>query len=91
MNKYHVKHKRQNIVDFRNDCHRFSFWYDGKEMEASCYGAVSVFFDHVDIPEDVKDEVLETIYNLIDKNEKKWSVPKAAQEIADAYCAEEFC
>ena len=90
MNKYHAKHKRQNLVDFKNDCHRFSFWYDGKEMEASCYDAVSVFFDDESISEDVKCEVQKEIYNLIDNNESKWAVPKGAQEIADAYCEENF-
>lgn len=90
MNKYHIKHKRQTLVDFNNDCHRFSFWYGGKEMEASCYGAVSVFFDDETIPEDVQCEVQEEIYKLIDKNEDKWSVSRSAQEIADAYCKENF-
>lgn len=90
MNNYHVKHKRQSLTDFQNDCHRFKFWYNGKEMEASCHRAVSVFFSDESIPEDVKCDVQKTIYNLIDKNESKWSVPKGAREIADAYCAEEF-
>ena len=92
MNKYNVKHKRQSIVDFHNDCHRFSFWYDGKKMEVSCYGSVSVFFsDEENILEDVACEVQKEVYNLIDKNEYKWPIPKGAREIADAYCAEEFC
>ena len=90
MNKYHVKHKRQSFVDFQNDCHKFSFWYNGKEMEVSCYGSVSVFFDDENISEDVKCEVQNEVYNLIDKNEYKWSVPKGAREIANAYCAENF-
>lgn len=90
MNKYCIKHKRQNMVDFNSDCHRFSFWYGGKEYEASCYGAVSVFFNDENIPEYVQCDVQEAIYKLIDKNESKWSVPKGAQEIADAYCVENF-
>ena len=90
MNKYHVKHKRQNLTDFNDDCHRFKFWYDEKEMEAICHRSVSVFFSDEDIPEDVKCEVQKKIYNLIDNNEFKWAVPKGAREIADAYCAEEF-
>lgn len=91
MNSYRVKHKRQTLVDFQSDRHRFSLWYGGKETEVSCYGSVSVFFDDESIPEDVKCEVQKEIYKLIDKNEYKWSVPKGAIEIADAYCAEEFC
>lgn len=91
MKNYRVKHKRQNISDFNNDCHRFSLWYNGKETEVSCYGAMSVFFSDETIPEDVKCAVQKEIYNLIDKNENKWSVPKGAREIANAYCAENFC
>lgn len=90
VNKYHVKHKRQNIIDFNSDCHRFSFWYNNKEMEASCYGSVDVLFNDGTIPEDVKCEVQNKIYQLIDKYEYSWSVPKAAQEIADKYCKENF-
>ena len=86
MHTYNVKHKRQTLADFKNDCHRFSFWYNGKEMEVSCYGAVSVFFDDENIPENVQCEIIKEIYSLIDKNESKWAVPKGAQEIADAYC-----
>lgn len=91
MVNYRVKHKRQKLVDFKNDCHRFNLWYGGKETEVSCYGAISVFFEDESIPEDVKCEVQKEIYNLIDKNENKWSMPRGAREIADAYCAEEFC
>ena len=90
MNKYCIKHKRQNMLDFNSDCHRFSFWYGGKEYEASCYGAVNVFFDDESIPEYVQCDVQEVIYKLIDKKENKWSVPRGAQEIADTYCAENF-
>lgn len=90
MSKYNIKHKKQSLADFKNDCHKFSFWYNSEKMEVSCYGAVSVFFSDESIPEDVKCEVQEEIYNLLDKNEYKWSAPKGAKEIADAYCAEEF-
>lgn len=89
-NKYHVKHKRQTLEDFQMDIHKFSFWFNGQRT-ASCVGCVSVFFDdEANIPEEVKTEVQKAIFNLIDKNENKWSVPRGAQEIADAYCAEEF-
>ena len=97
--KYYLKHKRQTLADFNNDCHRFSFHWAGKEREAACYDAVSVFFDDEDangnaalppIPEEVKGEIIDEIYALIDKNEDKWSVPRGAQAIADAYCAENF-
>jgi len=90
MSKYFIKHKKQTLADFQNDCHRFAFWYDGKDIEVSCYSALSVFFDNENIPEDVKCEVQEEIFNLIDKNESKWALPKEAYEIADAYCAENF-
>lgn len=90
MKEYIIKHKRQTLVDFNNDCHRFSLWYGGKETEVSCYDAVSVFFEDESIPEDIQREVQEEIYKLIDKNEDKWSVPRGAREIADAYCAENF-
>lgn len=85
MNKYYVKHIRQNLKDFKNDCHRFSFWYNGQK-EVSCYDAVSVFFDEKDnIPEDVMCEIQNKIYELIEKNESKWSVPKGASEIINTY------
>lgn len=89
MSKYHVKHKRQSIVDFLNDIHRFKFWYNG-EKEATCVDSVSVFFNDENIPEDVKCEIQKEIYDLIDKNERTWSVPNSAYDIADTYCAEEY-
>ena len=90
-NQYHVKHKRQSLTDFQKDIHRFSFWYNG-EKEACCVSGFDVFFDDNDIiPAEVKKDVRKTIWKLMDKNERKWSVPKGAQEIADAYCAAEFC
>lgn len=87
---YQLKHKRQTLADFNNDCHRFTLWYGGKETEVSCYQALSIFFDDEDIPDNVRDDVQKDIYALIDKNEDKWSVPKGAQEIANAYCEENF-
>lgn len=87
---YRLKHKRQTLADFRNDCHRFTLWYNGKETEVSCYDALSVFFDDENIPEEIRCSIQDDIYDLIDKNECKWSVPKGAQEIADAYCRENF-
>lgn len=90
-NKYHIKHKRQNLADFQNDIHRFKFWYNG-EKESYCVSGLNVFFDDGDnIPDDVKVDISGAILNLIDKNESKWSVPKEAYRIANAYCAEEFC
>ena len=89
MNNYHVRHKRQNLADFQKDIHRFKFWYNG-EKEACCVSGFDVFFDYEDnIPDEVKANVHETILKLM-KNERSWSAPKGAQEIADAYCAEEF-
>ena len=89
-NKYGVKHKRQKFYDWQKDIHRFKFYYNG-EKEACCVAGFDVFFDDNDIiPEEVKKDVAETIWKLMDK-ESTWSVPKGAREIADAYCAEEFC
>lgn len=90
MKVYKLKHKRQTLVDFQNDCHRFSLWYGGKETEVSCYGSLSVFFDDESIPEEIKSEVQCEIYSLIDKSERRWSVPKGAQKIADDYCKDNF-
>lgn len=90
-NKYHVHHKRQNLKDFQNDIHWFHFEYNGNRYMASCQNATFVDFDNEDIlPEDVMCDVQKTIYEMIDKYEKTWSVPKGAQEIADVYCKEEF-
>lgn len=91
MNKYFVKHKRQTLEDFQMDCHRFSFWYDNRLHTASCFHAVSVYFSDETIPENVKLSVQDRIYHLIDSCESRWSVPKAAQAIADKYCADNFC
>ena len=88
--KCNLKHKRQTLHDFQNDCHRFSLWFNGKETEVQCYSHVSVFFDDETIPDSVKCEVQKKVYELIDENENKWTVPKGAQAIADAYCAENF-
>lgn len=86
----YLRHKKQAITDFQNDCHRFSLFVNGKETEVQCYGLVDVLFDDETIPMDVKCEVQKKVWELIDENERKWAVPKGAQEIADAYCAEEF-
>jgi hypothetical protein len=85
-----LKHKRQTLSDFQNDCHRFSLWFNGKETEVQCYGLVDVFFDDETIPNDVKCEVQKKVWELIDENENKWAAPKGAQEIADTYCEENF-
>ena len=89
-NKYGVKHKRQKFYDWQKDIHRFKFWYNG-EKEACCISGFDVFFDDSDIiPAEVKKDVTEAIWKLMDK-ERTWSVPRGAIEIADAYCSEEFC
>lgn len=85
-----LRHKRKTLADFQNDCHRFSLWFNGKETEVRCYGLVDVFFDDETIPNDVKCEVQKKVWELIDEHERKWTAPKGAQEIADAYCAENF-
>ena len=85
-----LKHKRQTLADFENDCHRFSLWFNGKESEVQCYGLVDTHFDDETIPYDVMCEVQRKTWELIDQNEHRWAVPKGAQEIADAYCAENF-
>lgn len=89
-NKYKVHHKRQTLVDFQNDSHWFHFEYNGTSYMAVCHGAVDVSFDDETIPDEVKCSVQTKIYEMIDKYEKTWSLPKGAQEIADAYCADEF-
>ena len=85
-----LKHKRQTLSDFQNDCHRFSLWFDGKETEVQCYGLVDVLFEDETISEDVKVEIQKKVWELIDKNERRWAVPKSAQEIANEYCVENF-
>jgi hypothetical protein len=58
---------------------------------ASCQNATFVDFkDENILPEDVMCDVQKTIYEMIDKYERTWSVPKGAIEIADAYCKENF-
>lgn len=90
-NKYHVKHKRQSLEDFQKDIHRFKFWHNG-EKEVSIINNLYICFRYEDnIPDEVKAEIRAKVYELMDKNESKWSVPKGAYEIADAYCAENFC
>ena len=87
-NTYNVRHKPQTIEDFQKDIHRFTFSYCGTK-EASCVGKLSVFFDEK-IPEEVETDVRRYIWFLIDTKEYQWGLPRGAQEIADAYCAEEF-
>lgn len=87
-NVYNVKHKPQTIEDFQMDIHRFTYMY--KEVrEASCVSRLSVFFNDK-LPEEVETEIRRYIWYLIDTKENQWSIPDGAQEIADAYCAEEF-
>lgn len=87
---YTVKHKRQTTEDFTKDLHRFQIVYNGKESEAQCVDSCSVFFDDESIPDDIQCEIMDDIYDMIDRSENNWSVPKGAQEIANAYCKEEF-
>lgn len=90
-NRYYVRHVRQSLDDFNKDIHRFTYILDGVKRKASIVGNVSVFFENEnDIPDTVKYNVQEKIYSLMNKYEKRWSVPNGAQEIADSYCAEEF-
>ena len=90
-NEYKVHHKRQRLADFQNDIHWFHFKYNGTRYMASCQNAAFVDFENEDaLPEDVMVAVQNKIYEMMDKYEKSWSIPKGAQEIADAYCAEEF-
>ena len=88
-NKYNVHHKRQTLANFLKDIHEFHFEYNGDKI-ASCVSAVTVVFDDESIPEDVKLDVQNKIFEMIDKYENKWSLPRGAKEIADAYCEEEF-
>lgn len=91
-NPYRVHHKRQTLNDFANDMHWFHFEYNGLRYMASCHNAAFVdFADETSLPEDVKCAVQSKIYDMMDKYESSWSVPRGAQEIADAYCDEEFC
>lgn len=90
-NPYKVYHKRQTLNDFVSDTHWFHFEYNGTRYMASCHNAVFVNFDdEATLPEDVMCAVQNKIYEMMDKYEKQWSLPRGAQEIADAYCAEEF-
>lgn len=83
-----VKHKRQTLNDWQNDIHRFSFWYDGKEREAICIGALTVDFDGY-LPDKVRTEVADAVYLAMDKKEETWSLPKGAKEIMDNYFKDE--
>ena len=90
MDGYNVRHKRQTLADFQKDIHRFKFWYDG-EKEVACVNSLYVKFNREDnIPYAVRNEICMIVYELIDKNEDKWSAPLGAYSIADAYCAENF-
>ena len=87
-NIYNVRHKPQSIEDFQMDMHRFTYSYRGIR-EASCINRLSVFFEDK-LPEEVETEIRRYIWYLIDTKEDQWVPPTGAQEIADAYCAEEF-
>lgn len=94
MNKttYKVRHIRCNMADFNADRHRFRFEYRGKEYIAACYSKLDVIFDDDanSLPDNVKANVMQTIFDKIDKEENKWRYPEEAYMIANAYCAEEF-
>ncbi len=87
-NIFNVRHKPQTIEDFQKDIHRFTYSYNGVK-EVSCVSRLSVFFDDK-LPEEIETEIRRYVWYLIDTQEDKWSLPCGAQEIADAYCAEEF-
>lgn len=87
--KYKIRHIACNMKDFLSDAHRFRFEYNNKNYIVTCYGAVDIFFDDKDesvLPDIVKKEISELVWNKIDKEELKWSYPKEAYEIANNYC-----
>lgn len=89
-NKYNVHHKRQTLENFQKDIHEFHFEYNGDDRIVSCVSATTVIFNDKDIPDDVQAEIQNIIYEMIDKYESKWTLPKGAKVIADAYYAENY-
>lgn len=89
--KYNVKHIRCSMEDFNYDRHRFSFIYNNKRYEVSCYHSFNIFFENEkEIPENVRLSISLIICDKIDKNEMKWAYPDKAYEVADRYCKENF-
>ena len=88
-NKYNVHHKRQTLENFLKDIHEFHFEYNGDRI-VSCVSATTVIFDDEDIPDEVKSEIQNIIYEMMDKYEDKWALPKGAKEIIDAYMEENY-
>lgn len=90
--KYKVRHITCNMEDFNTDCHRFRFEYNGKEYVAHCYFALTVMFgeNENEIPEEVREEIKNIIWDKIDKEESTWSYPEEAYRIADKYAEDEF-
>lgn len=84
--KYHIRHIRCNMQDFRADRHRFYFEYNGKTEMVSCYGSVDCHFENTELPEAVKEEILGIIFAKMDRKEKSWRYPAEAYSIANAYC-----
>ena len=80
------------MSDFYADRHRFRFEYDGKTYIVACYRAVSVqFYDALfEVPRNVRTELERIVIEKVSKEEGRWSFPKEAYAIADAYCAENF-
>ena len=90
MNRYRIRHSRQSLNDFINDNHVFTFRFRGQLHRATCHASCFVSFENNDLPENVKCEVDQAIYELVRKREASWILPSGAQEIVDRYCAEEF-
>ena len=92
--KYKLRHVACNMEDFHTDRHRFRFEYEEKEHVAECYGASDIHFSEAtekEVPESVLCEIKKIIWDKIDKEEKKWRYPREAYEIANGYCAANFC
>lgn len=90
--KYKVRHIACNMNDFLSDIHRFRFEYAGETYVVHLVSKSGVVFEGTadQLPETVRDEVIEIIYEKADKEEFKWRYPQEAYNIADRYVKEEF-
>lgn len=85
-NKYNVRHVPQTLYDYQRDIHWFTFYYNGEKIKASSIFGISIVYHHNGhLPAEVKKEVENTIWTKIRKSEKKWAIPKGAEECPYGY------
>ena len=87
--QFFIKQKKQNPSEINEGCHRFTFWYSGRESEAICSSSMDIIFKEKYIPEDIKNAVIREIYKILDNTNNNDKLNNT-ENITSTYCDESF-